>query len=321
MKTRPYIFTIILCTTIFQTVSAQKFTSYLLHLPPYLLSNVETVYVEDFESTSDHYANLGDDLAQSISQTIELEYDGVSSELQNNIFNPWITSKLYTVTDNKEEADAIISGSYSLTGTSSKEDHIVEKQEPSGFAEQLPYSYQVFSEKNTANFTANIQVYKREVDSVVFNINYEIADVAENQKAYEAPNVASQAALSERLFDKGEYQIPYYFCPFYEKVEYDFERVRPSRDLKDKAKEAKDLVKDGKIREAGKIFLEIWEKESDKDAALNTAMAYEIIGNYTKAKEFYQHAGNSAGLERIEKAIKNRDLLIEIGMTIEEPDL
>ena len=72
-------------------------------------------------------------------------------------------------------------------------------------------------------------------------------------------------------------------------VWYKFQKVKTKdKTLKEELKGASDMLAAGEIYKLGSLYKRIYEADkTNKSAAFNLAMCYELIGNYPKAQEYY----------------------------------
>jgi hypothetical protein len=321
MKTMKKLYILITLVAVVFTGQAQKINSYILKMSSHAVTNAKTIAVTDFNREGEDYGNYGDDIAVYLKNNLNHNHRGISAESKKDIYNPWLTTELYQLVDDPANADIVLSGTYSITATEVANKDKKLTKEAKGFHYQLPYSYFSYALSNTASIEVMMNVYKREVDKVVFELPYnkEVKDV--KTANYSKPRIRSKADLVKTAVSYAMNAMPNYLCPTLVAKEYDFRRVKTKdKELKESLKNAKKLLRDAQIKEAGKIFLAAYDAEKDRDAAYNVAMCYELIGNYTKANEYYIMSGDEVAKKAIEACITHRDLLIKMLVDIQEED-
>lgn len=99
---------------------------------------------------------------------------------------------------------------------------------------------------------------------------------------------------------------------------YKFPKVKvKDKALKTEYKGAKDLLKENKIKELGKLYKKIYETTQAKEAAKCIAMCYEILGNYPKAEEYHQKMPDFATKTRMKQNMEVFNYLKEMGCELE----
>ena len=143
----------------------------------------------------------------------------------------------------------------------------------------------------------------------------------------EKPNVSSASTYIAAAEKDAISQYQYYFSPIIKSKKYKFEKLKPEdksykKELKQKTKDLKDLADKGDVNAMGKMYLDIITHplKDMQEGYLNIGMCYEIIGNYTKAKEYYEKAGDSRAMNELNKLILDRDKLSAIGLNVVETD-
>jgi tetratricopeptide (TPR) repeat protein len=300
----------------------QKVKSYYIIMPPYVVTNVDKIFIEDFVCEGEKGKGEGANFSKIMKDHISSEHRGISFEETKYIYNPWLKTNLYEVTENEAEAGAKISGNFTVTSASSYNENKVETVEPDRYYNRIPYSYYNYSASSSATIDVNMSVYKKELDKVVFEIPVKKEGNDSKTTSYSKPVVSSEASMMQSTINSAINYVPGYFCPVLRAIEYDFEKVKvKDKELKNEIKDVKGLVKDGKFKEAAVIYKKAMDVEKNQEAAYNLGIIYELHGNYTKARECYMESGNSAAVARIDKGLEVIDLLKKMNKEIVEQEI
>jgi hypothetical protein len=322
MKTIKYILIITACVLMSGISSAQKLETYKLQMPELILEKGGPIYVMPLTDNTEENINnsLSTDFQKEMNQGLLAE--GLAYNANLPLFNPWMKTNLYSTTENKEEAKYIISGEYSFTTN-----HVKSFNEKSGAeaSDSLPFVYYEFTEKSTANVLGNVVITDVETGSEVTKIpfNKELTD--EDKKIMQHASVKSPNTFIPDLADHFVGTFRYRFSAVKISYEYDFPKIKPEdKDLR-KAfrqykRDLKDLADAGKLNEIYAMYLEIQQKEDSPEVNECIGMCYEILGNYSKAKSFYDKCDNSESKNRIVEQINVQNQLKALGFSIEEPE-
>jgi tetratricopeptide (TPR) repeat protein len=239
------------------------------------------------------------------------------------LINPWLTTALYQVVYSEAEADFVISGDYifqASTNNSYEEKFIRETSE--SLDKKLPISYYTFSASCEASLAGKAVITKKD-GTAIGTIPFGDKKSKSESKHITKPNVPSTASFVNDLKGEAIVKTVYVFSPRLEVEKFKFEDVKTKnkdlkKELKELEKQAETLVKVGDINGAGKKYLEISAKEESSDINCNIAVCYEIIGNLTKAKEYYDKSANKDGIIRINKMIAVREKFKGLGLQVVE---
>ncbi|MBN1250949.1 MAG: hypothetical protein JXA16_02365 [Bacteroidales bacterium] len=318
MKTKKYFFLLMFAILAFQ-MQAQSVKSYIIQSPSKALLNVKEIFVEGFENEGQEFDNLKDIVKNGLKFAFSNDHYGISDADVKINFNPWAKTDLYKIIDDNEKAQAIFTGKYKATGDEKSSEKLVDTKEQAGFYYQIPYSYYEYSESANISYSGSMDVFKKELNKVVYTIPLEKNDEFEKKANYKKPNSLGLNGVTNSVAQKIQAEVIVQFVPRLVPITYEFEKIKSKdKTLKEDIKEAKKLAKDDKVKEAGVLYKKICDQTNDADAALNTAMCYEMIGNYTKAKEYYEKTGNQKNVNRIIQLIALRDLYIKLGREVVE---
>lgn len=138
-------------------------------------------------------------------------------------------------------------------------------------------------------------------------------------------SLPSAAEMIDECLQKNTTKIANYFAPHFEMVENEFEKVDvdPYKDLGDKAAK---LAEELKVDEAYAIYHTIYQKEQyNPELMYNLGLLEELVGNYDKAKTYFDAAFQlddkgrfRDAAKRIEKSAEFAHALAAIGVEIKE---
>ncbi|PKP03688.1 MAG: hypothetical protein CVU11_07430 [Bacteroidetes bacterium HGW-Bacteroidetes-6] len=304
-------------------LSAQKLDAYNLVLPDTVFVGGGTIYVDSFTTTSTDPTELAfaDQFRKAYMFSLQVKNHGELKAV--SILNPWQTTCIYKVTENKAEADYIIGGQYNYIAKSEKsftEDSLKDKRS------DVPVVYYRFTASSSAALVGDITVTSAKNGNHLRYFSYSESKNESKTLIMEQPTVSEPTSFYSDLNNRVVNSNTYNLSPRLVVVEYDFPKCKPdNKDLKkefnDKFKELKDLADAGKVREMAAIYRALQQKEDSQDIHECIGLCYEIIGNYTKAKEEYEKSGNNKRISAINEQIRVRDILVSLGVKVEEGEL
>jgi len=311
---------IILSFLMINFANAQTVESYSYKMPEIFLSDGGKIFVKTLTNTGTMEADFGSQYAEKIKLYLNSDMVGFSSGVKK--YNPWLTTRIFTVVDNEAEADYVISGEYKFETSeskSNKENWIKESSE--SVKKQLPICYYSYTASSNASVNGNIRVYKSgsEIKTLPFNENKSDSKT----KTMSEPGVSSASSYISTISKNAINKYSYKFSPQLFVKKYKFEKVKTKdkefkKELKDILKNIKALLETGEIGEAGKRYIEISEKEDSPEVNFDIAQCYELIGNYTKAKEYYLKSGDKTGINDINNMISIQTQLKSLGISVTE---
>lgn len=241
----------------------------------------DKVFIEDLVNEGDETPLDINNLFKERLETHLKPYGKGNKKAKN--FNATSHEGFFKKTDNKEDANVVVGGTYFIETNSDVEEKLFyETQTNLGAA--IPF-YEI-RQKNSVKIQLAIS-YTYKDNSTVYDTIY--------AEKYSERKPGKKFYSIEELLEDCEKNISsdlYRLFSFYETnyTWYKFEKKvkTKNKELKEKLKGAKDLLKEGKIYELGSLYKQAYEEDnSNQDAAYNLAMCYELIGNYPKAEEFY----------------------------------
>lgn len=312
---------LLLLATFTYTATAQKIEFYTCTQPAQVLPTGGKIYIQNLENKGTSEAEFGSRYAAQLRTALNLNRHGFNSEVK--LYNPWLTTKLYQVVDNAQEADYIIGGEYTITSASNasySENWIAETD--AELAHKLPICFYKYTMNNEAKLTGKLVISKQ--DGTVINsfpLNQESKN--EDRKIMEKAKATDVSKLITTISNAAITQYKYAWTPSLEVEKYRFQGVKTKNkelkaEFKELDKQIDALIKTGDINEAGKKYLEVASKEESEDVNQNIAVCYEIIGNLTQAKAYYIKAVDKKGLERVNKMITIQALLRAHGLPVVE---
>jgi len=292
------VFIIFICNII----NAQEITSYMLVTPEYKFQG-NKIYIHDMENKGEKNSQ---DIAKKFSDKMHkiLNKDRISNT--DGIFNPWLMKFPFYLVDKESEADVIIKSDYSFfTNQDIKTEKIKERWLPNT-------KYRLFYFENVIT------------NQVIFNVNYHIF----NKKGEEIDAICKSDTITSNSLGKKpirsieeltERICRYYsvsqFKPYFKEVNYIFKKVKfkGDKNLKAELKTCNALIKASKIKEAGAIYKKVFEASGVKEAAFNTGMCYELVGNFEKALVYYAKAPDIFAKVRMREQMLTYNYLKSIG--------
>jgi len=251
--------------------------------------------------------NVDSILYNYLDRFISKKYTGNTKARNSNI---WLTSPLFSMTNNKSDADVIVSGSYSLN----KNIEAVEKlmfETSSSYNTPIPY-FEIES-TNEANL------------DIILNFKYSnntlVDTISIAHKSKRKPG-AKQKTIDE-LVSKCNKSLKLAFYNEFNFIErkahnYRFPKVKiKDKTLKEEYKNAKDLLKNGDITKLGNFYKHVYEEGKTKEAAYCLGICYELIGNFPQAQEYYKQLPDFHTKTRMKNSMKLYNYLQEIGIKLQ----
>ena len=304
---------------------AQKMDGYILTLPGQMLDGGGKVYVEAFVSKDGKNGTFGESYAKALKGSLAAERVAIGSV--GKIQNPWITTKIYEVTDSKDDANYTITGEYDVSSSSSSSNKPVYIKETGSVTPKIPVCYYDYTISNSATVKGNINIIAKGESAPLKTLPFNSKKGYSKTKALEKPKVSSASTYIAAAEKDAIKQYQYYFSPIIKSKKYKFEKLKADdksfkKEIKQLTKDLKDLSDKGDIMGMGKIYKSMLDKplKDIKEGYLNLGYCYEIIGNYTKAKEYYGKSGDSSAMNELNKLIADRDKLVSLGLQVVEED-
>jgi hypothetical protein len=322
---KKYNFILIAALMLLSSVATgQKIESYRLVMPKYYLSDGGPIYIKALKNLDGQSNTYGEKYANALKAAFNSDHRGMNSSAK--MYNPWYTTKLYTLTDDESKGNYIIDGQYSFSGSSSedaKEQKLIEAKESNN--PRIPYHFYEYTASSSASVEGELTVFRNSDKKVILTMPFKKNESVSKSDYLRKVNPPSVSHLKETVGNTAINQYAYYLIPYYSEIKYDFENVKSddkdyNKELRKMRSDLKDLADDGKVNELGKAYLAMLGKDlkNPEDANLNIGMCYELIGNFTKAKAHYDKSGNSDAISRIDLLIKYRDIYKSLNIEVVE---
>lgn len=315
-----YLGILLLAVLIYIPATAQKIEAYSFSLAPTLLTTPGKIYVEDFENLG----SIEDGFSTSYPASLKnvLLNKTINAKTGVKLYNPWITTKLYEVVGSEDEANYIIKGSYLFTkGNSSS---YTKKLIYETTGDKLPIHYYKYTETAKASVVFNMGIYAKGNDVALKEFPFSDTKSVSKSLNFNKPAVQSSNSLVKKMANSAKYKYLYEFSPKLIAKTYKFKKVKPAnkdlkKEYKNKTKSLKALASTGDINGMGKIFLEMLaDDDNNTNVHQNLGICYELIGNYTKAKEHYVKSGNKSSVTAITYLITVKEVFIKLGLEVTE---
>ncbi|MDD4150455.1 MAG: hypothetical protein PHE33_10545 [Bacteroidales bacterium] len=323
MRTIKYILPIALCVFATSLLLSQDIETYKLQLPEIILEKGGPIYVSPLADSTK------EEIKSSLSTTFQKEMvqglnaDGLAFNQKLPSFNPWMRTNLYSTTENKDEATYVISGDYMFATNQVKS---YTEQSSAESSDSIPFVYYEFQEKSTANVTGRVIITDTETNSEIANIPFSKFLSDEDKKIMQQASAKDPHNFIAALSDDFVKTFRYRFSAVKSTYKYEFPKIKPEdKDLKKEfrqyKRDLKDLADAGKLKELYNIYLEIQQKEDSPEVNECIGMCYEIVGNYTQAKTYYDNSDSQTSKNRIVEQINIQKRLLDFGFTINEPEI
>ncbi len=226
-------------------------------------------------------------------------------------FNAWSLKPLFTETSNKEEASTVIGISFEETQNELKEEKLYyEKGTLPGGA--IPY-YET-SQTNSSSIRVIID-YRYSDKSTHCDTLFAIKEsVSKEGKKLKSTDVLLSDCKTE-IINKLNKQLDFITR---EDIWYKFKNVKTSdKELKEALKQIENQIASGDIKTPGKTYRSIFEADKqNKEAAYNTGICYELLGNYRKAQEYYEYLPDFHTKVRMKASISLLEYLEQAGASL-----
>lgn len=312
---------VIAALTISVAASAQRVELYTLTLPKTILDGGGSLFVKNLTNSGTEEATFGEVYAKTLANILKVKDRGIDKDAK--LLNPWLTTSLYQVVESETEADFVISGEYQFASSSSNtfEEKFI-RETSNALDQNLPISYFSYTASSEASLAVEAVITKKD-GSVITTLPFGDRKVKSATMSLEKPNVPSPSSFISDLSNDAIIKTGYTLTASLDTKKVRFEGLKTkNKEIKKEYKEldnqAEKLLKADNFNAAGKILFQIAALEESEDVFFNIATCYELIGNYTKAKEYYDKSGDKSGIKRINEMIAVRDKLKSLGIPITE---
>lgn len=261
--------------------------------------------------------NLGNTSQSSIDEAIIKEFKEIFKHFSSTPskgavnFNAWSLKPLFAETSNKEEASTIIGISFQETINESKEDLLYYERGsfPGG---AIPY----YETKQTNSSSIEVIIDYRYSDKsthsdTLFAKKESISKEGKKLKPTEALISDCKTEIINELSKQLDFITR-------EDIWYKFKNVKTSdKELKEALKQIESQLASGDIKTPGKTYRRIFEADKqNKEAAYNTGICYELLGNYRKAQEYYEYLPDFHTKVRMKTSITLLEYLEQAGVSL-----
>lgn len=321
MKTIKY-FSLIICLIFSISGFSQKFNAYTLELPNYILKKGGPIYVSELTDISE--TEIGNSLSTSFQSAMihGIQAEGLATNHNIKDFNPWFITNLYSTTDSIDKANYVITGEYNFTTN-----HTKSYTEETGVetTDSLPFVYYKFNEKSTATVSGKIIITDSETGNEIATIPYSTEKIDEDTKTMKQASVKDPMSFISALTNDFTHNYRYQLSAVKLVREYEFPKIKAeNKDLKKEfrqnRRDLKDMADEQKLKDMFSKYIEIQQKEDSPEVNECIGMCYEILGNYSKAKTYYETAKSQESLNRINKQINIKNTLSNLGIETTEPE-
>jgi len=233
---------------------------------------------------------------------------GSSKKAMNS--NLWLLSPLFSMTENENEADVIIDGTYHLDKVIQSTEKLL-YESSSNFASPIPYFEIESINMVDLNIILNYKYKNNIVTETIFIAHESKRSHRAKQKTINELVLKCNKSLKLSLYDKFDFinrKVHYYKFP---KVKI------KDKVLKEEYKNAKDLLKNGDIIKLGNFYKRVYNNNKTKEAAYCLGACYELIGNFPKAQEYYKQMPDFHTKTRMKNSMLLYDYLLEIGTKLQ----
>jgi len=217
-----------------------------------------------------------DQVEEIINKVFAYSEEKLSVDNANWVFDKWVKSLAF-----KGEAKSFLNVDYSYSRGSKVTE--VRQKEKSGNP-RLPYF--VVTKVNFVELEVVLTLDYADGSPTVYDTIYyeKQSKIIPGKKYYtiEALDEYAMMNLSNALNGQLDFVKS-------KEVQFVFPKVKiKDKELKAAYKQVKDLLKDGQLKEAGKIAKQVYEAEKKPEQAQALGLCYELVGNYPKAAEMFK---------------------------------
>jgi tetratricopeptide (TPR) repeat protein len=317
----------ILMFFVFVTANAQKIDSYVLIMSPVYLSEGSPIYVKPLvnltDSTNDAF---GKEYANSFKNAFNNPSIGKKSGVK--MFNPWYTTKIYDLTENESEAKYIICGEYSsssnssLTATEHKTAETSASNDP-----KIPFVFYEYTSTTSGSVNGKLTVYQSSNNQIVKEYPFEKNNSDSKSQYLKSVKTTSTSSLLDKSEEQAIDQNILAFSPYFTVHTFKFENIKSddkdyNKELRKQRKDLDDYADAGQLEKLAFAYIDMLTKDikNPEDLHYNLGMCYEMLGNFTKAKEYYDKSDESDAINRINILVQYRDIYETLGIEIIEND-
>ncbi|MEM1137145.1 MAG: CsgG/HfaB family protein [Bacteroidota bacterium] len=320
----------------------------LLGAPEKNLDEIQRIAVLDFENVSSvEYkkagADIGSKMADYLVSSLLQDYRGKSGKCyiegaRTDIYSIIERAELQKVIEeqklgisgilNEADAvelgqilgvDAVILGNVSYTST--------DERDKSSYKNKEGKTITTYSLKRTCSAEVRMKLLSIKTGEVIGQTNSR-SQKYDSSSGSQPPNISSVSSaqkLAEHACESLSNTLANYFTPYYYTYSFTFENVK-NKELKERAKDAKEFMKLGEIDKAYQMYDAIYQvDEYNPELLYNMGVLHEVVGDYKRAEKLYTSAVNMQpdrkmyvdGLNRSKQNMILTERLAAMGINIE----
>lgn len=318
---------LVLLLFVFATANAQKIDSYVLVMPSIYLDEGGPVYIKPLTNLKDNNENsFGKKYATRL--TNAFNNAGLGKKSGVKMFNPWYTTKIYSITENEADAKYVIGGEYTTSSSSSatSKEHVTAETSSSNNP-KIPYVFYEYISNTSGNISGKLTLYQKSSNKIIKEYPFEKNNADSKSQYLKTTSSASESSLLMKSEEQAVDQHSLAFSPYYTVFTYDFENVKSddkdyNKELRKLRGDLKDFADAGQLDKLALAYIEMQSKsiKNPEDLNYNIGMCYEMLGNFTKAKEYYDKSTKNDAKKRIDILIQYRDIYKKLGIEVIEKD-
>ncbi len=321
------ILSFVLALFVISNANAQKMDSYVLVMPSVYFGEGGPVYIKPLTNLKDSTNNaFGKEYANTLKNVFN--NTGIGKKSGVKMFNPWYTTKLYDLTENEAEANYIISGEYkSFTNSSNSHKEHITAETSSSNDPKIPFVFYEFESKTSGSVSGKLTLYQSSSEQIVKEYPFDKSNSDSKSQYMETVKSESMFTLLSKSEEQAIDQNILAFSPYYSVHTYNFNNIKSddkdyNKELRKQRSDLKDYADAGQLEKLALAYIEMLDKsiKNPEDLYYNLGMCYEMLGNFTKAKEYYDKSKDSDSINRINKLIQYRDIYKSLGIEIIEKD-
>ena len=345
---KKYITTIAMICLILQ-INAQKkafITYHTISKPKFPLEGVNTLYVEPFENIDPNSLNV--QTSYYFKKAIIEEYRRNNIEAKGPLHSQYTHTDWYTIVDDPEKADAVVSGTYKPTLTSTRdvsdkiertkvqyllgsiyyEKHPDDEsfKRPVPLEHQVPYIVRNYSYSNSVSMDITVKITRKDgkvlfEDTFSGNDQYSTGESTGRHSAI--PGSKSLQAMEMAIVDKFVYNTFWKTIPMLGKHTVKLIDIKPDdRELKKQLVRKLNFKTTEELLRGTELSMQVYEKEKNKDAAYNASMMLIFLGYFNEAKEWLSKCEQSEKTKILGGYFDYRtNLLKDAGIPLKEKKL
>jgi hypothetical protein len=213
--------------------------------------------------------------------------------------------------------DAIITGSVSYS--------YKDEQRSGTWTDKDGNKHTTYCTKRTVNAEARMKIISVNTGQIIGN-TVKTSAYSDDKCDEQRNSLASVESLAASCYDYLGSSLTFYFKPYYRSEVYKFEKIK-DKEFKEKSKSAEDYLDNNNVDRAYSIYKSIYDIDPyNSAAACNIGYCYEMVGNYEKAFEYFNHAAEvdqityEPMVNQAQNHITNNTLLERYGLTFEKKE-